>query len=97
MNRINQLFFFAAIVMMFLLLSGCAPGNEKFDAEPAGFLYGLWHGYISLITFIISLFNDNVTIYEINNSGKMYNFGFVLGALLFYGSGSRTTCRRRRR
>ena len=86
----------AGLIILLFLLSGCAPGDEKFDADPAGFLYGLWHGYISLVTFVISLFNDNVTIYEADNTGKMYNFGFILGALLFYGGGSRTGCRRRR-
>jgi hypothetical protein len=28
--------------------------NEKFDVAPAGFWAGLWHGFISLFTFIIS-------------------------------------------
>jgi hypothetical protein len=33
-----------------------------------------------LITFIISLFSDNVHFYEVHNSGGWYNFGFLLGA-----------------
>lgn len=80
-------------VALFLILTSCAPGNEKFDAAAANFWAGLWHGFISFFTFIISLFNDNVTIYEVNNVGKLYNLGFILGAMIFYGGGSRSGCR----
>jgi hypothetical protein len=82
-------------LLAIILLSSCAAGNEKFDIDPAGFWIGLWHGLISLFAFIISLFNDNVTIYEINNTGWSYNLGFIVGAMLFYGGGSKGTCKRR--
>lgn len=83
--------------VLVFMLSSCAAGDTQFDADPAGFLMGLWHGFISLFTFIISLFNDQVTIYEMNNTGKLYNLGFVLGILVFYGGGSKGSCSRRRR
>jgi len=83
-----------ALVMLFL--TSCAPGCEKFDTEPAGFFMGLWHGIISFVTFIISLFNENVNIYEINNSGWPYNLGFILGIMIVYGGSSKGTCRRKR-
>jgi len=38
-------------------------------------------------TFIVSLFNPDVGIYEINNNGGWYNFGFVVGASAVGGSG----------
>ena len=76
-----------------LLMFSCAPGYEQFDAQPAGFWMGLWHGFISLFTFVISLFNDGVTVYEVSNSGGWYNFGFILGISLFYGGSSKSTCR----
>jgi hypothetical protein len=50
------------------------------DAEPAGFWPGFWHGLIAPITFVVSLFNPGVRIYETNNSGGWYDFGFILGA-----------------
>ena len=84
-----------AIIALALILTSCAPGNEKFDADPAGFWAGLWHGLISFVTFIISLFNDNVNIYEINNSGWPYNLGFILGVMIIYGGSSKGTCRRK--
>ena len=67
--------------------------NSKFqqpDAQPADFWAGLWHGIILPITFIIRLFNPDVGIYEINNNGKWYDFGFFLGCSASFGGGTRT-------
>jgi len=93
---INQKHFKWAALFIFALfiLSSCAPGNERFDAIPAGFWAGLWHGFISLVTFIISLFNESVNIYETNNSGWAYNLGFILGIAIFYGGSSKSSCRK---
>ena len=76
-----------------LMLTSCAAGNEKFDIDPAGFWMGLWHGLISLVTFVISLFNSEVAIYEVNNTGWPYNLGFIIGIMIFYGGGSKGTCK----
>lgn len=71
---------------MILLVAGCAAepnpvtGTAGSDGNIAGFWLGLWHGLISPITFIISLFSENVHIYEVHNNGGWYNFGFLLGA-----------------
>ena len=46
---------------------------------------GLWQGIIVPITFIISLFSDTVSIYEVHNNGGWYDFGFVIGAGFFLG------------
>lgn len=59
------------------------------DAEPAGFWAGFWHGMICPITFIVSLFNPGVRIYETHNNGKWYDFGFVMGASSAFGGGIR--------
>lgn len=83
------------LLLAIIFLSSCAAGNEKFDIDPAGFWMGLWHGAITLVSFIISLFNDNVTIYEVNNTGWPYNLGFVLGILIIYGGGTKGTCKRK--
>ena len=58
------------------ILSVAGP-NSKYkvpNVKPAGFL----HRLISPITFIICIFNPNVRIYESNNSGCLYDFGFIL-------------------
>ncbi|MFH1161162.1 MAG: hypothetical protein V1733_09485 [bacterium] len=77
-----------------ILLTSCAPGNVKFDTDPAGFWAGLWHGLISLITFVISLFDKTVGVYEVNNSGWPYNLGFILGIMIFYGGSTKTGSRK---
>ena len=76
-----------------LVLTACAAGPNPevgiadADGTLAGFWLGLWHGIIAPITFIISLFTDNVSIYAVNNSGGWYDFGFVLGAGILFGGG----------
>ena len=80
-----------------LLISGCAPGNERFVEGPAGFWAGLWHGFIVLFTFIISLFSDSVQIYEVNNTGGWYDLGFLLGACAFFSNGARQSRKARHR
>jgi hypothetical protein len=71
-----------------LLLSSCAPGPNPeagLGPEPAGFWLGLWHGIILPVTFVISLFTDSVSIYEVANNGNWYDFGFFLGVLISLG------------
>jgi hypothetical protein len=83
----------AAILTVTLVLAGCAPGPNSLEKTPdpdgytAGFLMGLWHGFISPVTFIISIFSRDVRFYEVHNNGNWYNFGFVLGAGLFLSGG----------
>ncbi len=85
-----------------LLLTACAgaPGPNNVAgvgaAHTSGFWAGLWHGIIMPITFVVSLFSDSVNIYDVHNNGGWYNFGFVLGAGVLLGGGSRGAGRRRR-
>ena len=78
---------------MALLLAACAAGvNPEVGTAPegqdvAGFWLGLWHGIIAPVTFLISLFTDNVNIYEVHNNGNWYDFGFVIGAGILFGGG----------
>ncbi|MDH5180333.1 MAG: hypothetical protein OEZ39_08500 [Gammaproteobacteria bacterium] len=72
-----------------LLLAACTAGNEQFTPDkPAGFFYGLWHGVISIITLLIQIFSDTVKVYEPHNTGGWYDFGFLSGVLMVWGSGS---------
>ena len=78
------------IVVLFLM-TGCAPSvsvDQCIENDLYGFWGGLWHGIIAPISFILSLFMDDVAMYAVNNTGSWYDFGFVLGAgILFGGSG----------
>jgi hypothetical protein len=85
------------VFFLILVTSSCAPGNTRFDAKPAGFWAGLWHGLICVITFIISLFSDSVEMYEVSNNGGWYNFGFLLGAIIALGGSSGSSCKRKRK
>jgi hypothetical protein len=49
---------------------------------------GLWQGLISPITFVISLFTSEVNIYEVQNNGNWYDFGFMLGVATALGGGA---------
>ena len=74
--------FAAALALAALVLTACAAGpNAAVAAAPdaAGFWLGLWQGLISPITFLISLFTDHVSIYEVHNDGNWYDFGFMIG------------------
>ncbi len=92
-----------ALVFAALLLAACAAGeNPAVDVpdpngDVAGFWLGLWHGIIAPVTFVISLFSDNVNVYEVHNSGNWYDFGFMIGIGTFLGgSGGGAAASRRR-
>lgn len=76
------------------LLASCTAGGGQFTTDsPAGFWYGLWHGVIAFITLVIHLFNDTVMIYERNNTGGWYDFGFLLGVVFVWGGGCHVKCK----
>jgi hypothetical protein len=99
----RQILLVLGFLLVMILISGCFAGPNTMantlspDETIAGFWMGLWHGVIAPLSFILSLFTDNVHLYEIHNNGAWYDFGFVLGAgILFGGGGSRSKCRKRR-
>jgi hypothetical protein len=81
----------ALVLALLFLMTGCAPSisvEQCVENDLYGFWGGLWHGIIAPISFVLSLFMDDVAMYAVNNTGGWYDFGFVLGAgILFGGSG----------
>ncbi|MFN0252300.1 MAG: hypothetical protein ACKV2T_35825 [Kofleriaceae bacterium] len=76
----------AALGLLSVMLAACAAGDARFTTEgPAGFWLGIWHGLISFVTLIIGIFNDNVGVYEVHNTGGWYDFGFLLGVTALWG------------
>jgi len=81
------------LFFLVFLLGACAAGvNPEVGVaaeggDVAGLWLGLWHGIIAPLTFLISLFTDNVNIYEVHNNGNWYDFGFVIGAGILFGGG----------
>ena len=89
MKKINKILLGLAVL---ILLSSCAHatniesciGNDTY-----GFWGGLWHGIITPLSFIGSLFFDNIAVYAVDNNGGWYNFGFLLGVGGLFGVGGR--------
>lgn len=100
MNRKKLIY--AAVIIIAIILTACTAGpnimeqSTKAD-EPAGFILGIWHGFIALFTFIISIFTDKVNLYEVYNNGGWYNFGFIIGVSIFFGGGTKGASKKRRR
>ena len=102
MRRLRTALLALGVAVGGLVLAACAPGANDVAAagagqQLAGFWLGLWHGIITPVTFVISLFNDNVNIHEVHNNGNWYNFGFVFGASIVFGGGPGAGARRRRK
>lgn len=93
----------AGVTLAIIIVTGCAPGPNQLAKSPdeegdvAGFWKGLWHGIIAPITFIVSLFSDNVHMYEVHNNGNWYNLGFLIGMVIILGGGGGGACSRSRR
>ncbi len=78
----------ALAALVVVALAGCAASGNALATHSSnfGFWYGLWHGFITPVTFIVSLFSDSVGIYEVHNVGGWYDFGFMLGVSFVFGS-----------
>jgi hypothetical protein len=79
-------------IALFLALSlvvvaaGCFPsGDSHLLREPAGFLMGIWHGWIAPISLIVGIFDRDVRIYESNNTGWWYDFGYYMAIIAGFG------------
>jgi len=79
----------AVIVLMVMVLAACAPGTERFAPErenaEAGFLWGIWHGWIAPVSLVWQLFNSSIRVYEAHNSGFWYDLAFYLAIVGGFG------------
>ena len=74
------------ILLLALVFSGCFPGSGDATADHrAGFFMGVWHGWIAPISLIIGIFNDDIRIYEVTNTGWFYDFGFYMAIISGFG------------
>ncbi|MGI6537498.1 MAG: hypothetical protein ACOX22_04025 [Caldicoprobacterales bacterium] len=94
---IKKMLLASVIIIVFVLfaLTGCMPGNEYYSEEkPAGFLWGIWHGWIAPISLIAGLFDRNIRVYEVFNTGWWYDFGFYIAIVSGFGGLSLTRKKR---
>ena len=77
------------IVLMLVciwILAGCVPGDGTHTAQdPAGFFWGIWHGWLAPISLIIGIFRDGIRVYETANTGWWYDFGFYMAVISGFG------------
>jgi hypothetical protein len=84
------------LVAILILMTGCIPGDGSYTSgRPAGFLWGIWHGWIAPISLIIGIFDQNIRIYESVNTGWWYDLGFYIA--IISGFGGLSLSRRKRR
>lgn len=87
------------LLVVLVLVTGCADANIAQEnamfcgREMSGFWWGLWHGIIAPFSFVGSLFEPEIAVYDICNNGGWYDFGFCLGIGAFtkgtHSAGSR--------
>lgn len=89
-------FLVGAIALMILLMAGFitygvvyigAP-SEAVDCQPQGFVAGLFHGLVSPILLLMSIFGENYAMFALCNTGWTYELGYLLGISGVAGGGS---------
>lgn len=87
-GRMEKVILIVCVTVMLLIgLTGCVPGDGTSTvAKPAGFFWGIWHGWIAPVSLILGLFRKGVRVYESVNSGWWYDFGFYIAIISGFGS-----------
>ncbi len=74
------------LVGLMLLLAACLPGDGVNTVDdPAGFFWGVWHGWIAPISLIVSFFREDIAIYEVHNQPHWYDLGFYMAVISGFG------------
>ncbi len=82
----KKVLFVIAIAVSAMLLTGCMPGDGTYtSSNPAGFFWGIWHGWTAPLALIRGLLNGNIRIYEVMNTGWAYDFGFYIAIISGFG------------
>ena len=85
------------VSLVSVVLAGCFPGGGSYSADDrAGFFSGVWHGWIAPVSLIVAIFKDGVRIYEPNNTGWWYDFGFYIAVIAGFGGVALSRNRKKR-
>lgn len=88
-----------SLIALFLL-GGCFAEPAQVDLNEVinlpTFWMGLWHGLIAPVSFIVSLFNEHVGIYQPGGNG-WYDFGFLIGISISFGGSGHSASRAKKR
>ena len=90
-KNMNKKFIYLLLLIALITFAGCVPGDGKHTAaEPAGFFWGIWHGWLAPISLIWGIFNPDIRVYEPQNTGWWYDFGFYMAIISGFGGISLT-------
>ncbi len=82
----KRILLLSIIAVILLSVTGCVPGDGTYTPEkPAGFFWGIWHGWIAPISLILGLFKENLRVYEVVNTGWWYDLGFYIAIISGFG------------
>lgn len=82
----NRTIILLVSLLLIMLLVSCLPAGGRYHSmRPAGFLSGIWHGWLAPLSLILGIFNNNIRIYETFNTGWWYDFGFYIAVISGFG------------
>jgi len=73
------------LILVVFFFVGCFPTQSTESERVAGFFMGIWHGWIAPISLVVGIFDPNIRIYEANNTGWWYDFGFYMAVISGFG------------
>jgi len=86
MNKKRIIMMGILAIFFMTILTTCLPNPSGTVATPpAGFLKGVWHGWIAPFSLIFGFFNDTTRVYDPNNTGWWYDFGFYMAIISGFG------------
>lgn len=82
----NRFALFALALLLLALIAGCFPGGgHSTPDDRAGFFTGVWHGWIAPLSLLVGIFDEEVRVYEVNNTGWWYDLGFYVAVIAGFG------------
>lgn len=88
----TRLLILAAVTLALAACAATQAAGPITQPVAPGFLFGVWHGFIFPVAYIVSLFMPDVEVYAVPNNGGWYNFGYFVG-IVFLGVGARSSKR----
>ena len=86
MKKKQVLVFAVLSIILIISLITCMPNPSQASGQaPSGFFKGVWHGWIAPISLIVGFFNDSTRVYDPNNTGWWYDFGFYMAVISGFG------------
>lgn len=82
----RKMLLLTSLLVVVALLSGCLPGDgSATPADPAGFFWGIWHGWLAPVSLVLSIFKPSLALYEVHNTGFFYDLGFYMAVVSGFG------------